>query len=343
MKLFKKFISVFMVMQIMMSAIAPTAFCFEDNLTVKSTFDNDVVKSFHDGPINIAIASDNNYTYPLIVTMTSILESKNRNTKIDFYIMLSGDFKDENKAKIMSLKNKYRNCNINLIDMQNKSKEAYTSRHIKSAAYYRLILGSLLPQLDKILYLDSDLIVLQDLSPLYNVDLGDNYLGGILDTNVTGKDISWRLKHSKNDFFVPRFGKEAWKNGYVNSGVLLYNLKKIREDALEPNFIDSATKYKHICHDQDVLNIMCHNRIHILPNKYNRASYLSQSLGQTIFHYLATNKPWNNKYIPRATLWWHFANKSGFIKDIKAKHKCSRSSRKNKKRKHESANSHKRN
>ena len=72
--------------------------------------------------IAIAMSTDNNYVFPAIVSMTSILENKNPDTKIDFYIMLSGETTQESKNKIISLQNKYSNCNITLIDMNDKMK-----------------------------------------------------------------------------------------------------------------------------------------------------------------------------------------------------------------------------
>ena len=111
-------------------------------------------KDKHETYIPIAMASDENYIYPTIVAMTSVLENRKPNTKIDFYIMLSGDVAQEYKDKILNLQKKYSNCEITLIDMKDKMKEFYTSRHIKTAAYYRLMLPSLLPHLDKVLYLD---------------------------------------------------------------------------------------------------------------------------------------------------------------------------------------------
>ena len=137
-------------------------------------------------PISIAMASDSNYIYPTIVSMTSILENKRSDTKIDFYLMLSGDLEQSLKNKILHLQEKYSNCTITLIDMKDKLSSLYKSRHLSTATYYRLILPSLLPQLDKILYLDSDIIVRQDLSSLFDYDVDNFYLAGVVDAKVSG-------------------------------------------------------------------------------------------------------------------------------------------------------------
>lgn len=93
-------------------------------------------------PISIAMSSDNNYAYPMIVSMTSILENKNPNTKIDFYLMLSGDFDDSMKNKILSLQEKYNNCSVTTIDMKDSMSQFLVSRHLKTATitdYFYLI------------------------------------------------------------------------------------------------------------------------------------------------------------------------------------------------------------
>ena len=117
----------------------------------------------HEG-IPIAMALDDGYTYPTIVAMTSILENASKETKYDFYIMHPGEFSEENKGKLKSLSKKYRNkCSVNLINMENKYKNANDKGHITTPTYYRLSLSELLPDLDKIIWLDGDTITYTDL------------------------------------------------------------------------------------------------------------------------------------------------------------------------------------
>ena len=264
--------------------------------------------------IPIAMAADNNYTYPLIVAMTSILENKNPDTKIDFYVMLSGDFLDENKAKIMSLQNKYDHCHITLIDMKDKLKDVYISRHVTEATYYRLMLASILPELDKVLYLDSDIIVQKDLSDLYSQDLENYYLAGVLETQACRPN---RKAKPETDYFLLTFGNNNFDSKYVNAGVLLFNLNRIRKNSIEPKLIESATKYNHKYHDQDVLNIMCYDQILRLPVTYNMASFFCVPEQQAIIHYIVVPKPWSNPRRRLANLWWEYAKKTDYYNEIK--------------------------
>lgn len=269
--------------------------------------------------IPIAMAADNNYTYPLIVAMTSILDNKNPDTKIDFYVMLSGDFLDENKAKIMSLQNKYDHCRITLIDMKDKAKNMHTSRHITEASYYRLMLPSILLELDKVLYLDSDIIVQKDLSDLYNQDLENYYLAGVLDICCCGSGmVNVRKERAKTqtDYFVEKFGVDAYKEKYISSGAALFNLKKIREDNRHIEFMENAKMYSHMYHDQDVLNFVCFDHILVLPDVYHKDARFASLSEQVIIHYASKIKPWSKPRRRLADLWWEYAQKTDYYNEI---------------------------
>ena len=99
--------------------------------------------------ISIAMAPDNNYVYPTIVAMTSILENKNDSTHIDFNILVSDDVTDENKDRLRLLGKMYKNSSVKLIEMKDAFKDSY-HRWLPVSAYYRLLLASLLPKQDKI-------------------------------------------------------------------------------------------------------------------------------------------------------------------------------------------------
>lgn len=328
MKMCKKLISMVLVMALFVMNASFEGFAFEESVDNSTSFTKMAEggrqyseNSLSQNTLNIAMASDNNYVYPLIVAMTSIMENKNANTKIDFYIMISGDFLDENKTKIMSLQSKYNNCHITLIDMKDKLENVYTSRHITEAAYYRLMLPFVLPNLDKVLYLDPDIIVCKDLSDLYSYDLDNYYLAGVLDVCVGGANmVNVRAKRTvtEKDFFTERFGVENYKKQYVATGMLLFNLSKIRADKRHFEFIENAKKYEHMYHDQDVLNFVCFGHILILPEVYHQDARFAMPNEQVVIHYASKFKPWNTPTRRLANLWRDYAKKTSFYKEIES-------------------------
>lgn len=284
----------------------------------------------------VAMALDNNFTLPTIVTMTSILENTKSTTRIDFELLISGDFLPSNKQKIMSLMHRY-NCKINLIDMGKSYLHNRVDGHIPTATYYRLKLPSILINKDKCLYIDGDTIIKKDLSDIYNWEMDDYYIAGVKDWAICakGKDYADFLGIKTMD-------------DYVNAGVLVINLQKMRKDKLEQKFedfmpiINNATK-RQVHHDQDILNAVCFGKIKHLPLKYNamtgktvfslkhynsnpiiRKCYTKEEWREAgnnpvIIHY-TWKKPWNILNRKFADQWWYYADKSGFIKEIKEKY-----------------------
>lgn len=110
----------------------------------------------------------------------------------------------------------------------------------------RAAYAKIFPDLDKILSLDIDTIVQEDISNLWEIDLSNYYVAGVKDT--------------------PEFNK---KRLYINGGVLLQNLKKIREDKMDDKMIFYLNHFKKDYAEQDALNELYRNHILELPSEYN--------------------------------------------------------------------------
>ena len=199
--------------------------------------------------IPVAYCPNNYYAALTYVSMISILVSKSVYSYILFFLIITTDFSDNNIQLIESLYEQFDYFNITFIKMDDRYERAYTRRYLSKSAFFRLSLGELIPNLNKIIYLDSDTICLKDLSNMYNL----NTIGKIfLATPLT-------------------FNKENL-NFTVNTGVLLLNLKKMRKMEIEKhvltllnnNFTDS------FLHDQAIINIFYKKYIGFLPPEFNR-------------------------------------------------------------------------
>lgn len=261
--------------------------------------------------IPIALAADNNYAMPMAVTITSILTNANKDTFYDFYLLIPSDFSVENKEKLKKLQNKYF-CKINYIDMQSYFADAPNKlAHATNQSYYRLMLASIVPQYKKMLYLDVDIIVNTDLSELYDVNLEGNYYGGV--RHPTYYLGNWGGHCKLLD--IPDL------HSYINAGVLLINLEKIREDNLEPILIN-AVKNNYPAIDQDVINSICYGKIKHVPFKYNVLiktveyikdnkiteiykynEFLDAFKNPAIIHFANPTKPWQDSNLLFADLW----------------------------------------
>ena len=266
------------------------------------------VNVFAKTEIPIAMALDNNYTLPTIVAMTSMLENVKDDTVYKYHLLLSKDFTEENKQKILSLKEKYQSkqFDIKFIDMKDAFKNAKKKGMLAAPTYYRLNLPSLLSTYDKCIYLDGDIIVNGDLFELWNIDLGDYYVGGV------GGFFQFDCSNYAKILGI----KDT--DQYINAGVLLMNLKKLRSDKMDDKFGEFVKNKVNKCpdikfQDQDTINACCYDRIKLIPLKYNSLNGGVKGGKDTLIaHFTGSSKPWVNLNSPFAKKWWDYAIKTGF-------------------------------
>ena len=204
--------------------------------------------------VAVAYGLNNQYTYPTIVSMTSILENSYSHTYYIFYLLVDkATFKEENKKKLMNLEDKYERCEVYILEISRESIKNANTKRYPLAAYYRLLLSDLIPDLNRIIYLDGDTIIYTDLSEMYNLEMRNNVMLGFVDNSYQKAE---------------EFGIRTYK--YIVSGVLLINLKTIRRENISSKFFEFIDKYqdKLTQEDQTVINIVLHGRIDFLPPKY---------------------------------------------------------------------------
>ncbi len=281
--------------------------------------------------IAVAMAADDNYTYPTIVSITSLLTNSKNDTYYDIYIMIPGNFEEENKQKILSLQRKYENrCKITLIDMQDKYKNANVADHIRTPlstpSYYRLSLSSLLPEQDSIIWLDGDTLIFDDLSDMFSLNMENLYYRCFLDYPYPMPCFNFKGDH------------------YICAGVMLINLKNLRENNMETEFEKFIAKNneKLIQHDQTVINVLCNGYIGALPAKYGMFNFTDANMvndysnrliasdryseeeiwsaykNPIILHYVY--KPWSKEEVNRKSLWWEYAAKTDYFSEIREKY-----------------------
>ena len=200
--------------------------------------------------IPIAFSINNLFTYPLIVSLTSILYNSKPSTLYYFYIMIPYGFLKENKQKIKSLCEKYKTCEIKFLNMGRKYKNWKTEpAYYAKSVYYRLSLSDLVTDFDKIIYLDCDTMVHSDLTNFYNIEMGDKcYMG------FPGLEIS-------------RLEINGTRN-FINSGVMLINLKMLRSVKASLLFSKYYYTYGTTKVDEYLINVIFYNRISFLPLEY---------------------------------------------------------------------------
>lgn len=274
--------------------------------------------------IPIVMAADNNYALPMMVTVASLLQTAHSNTTYSFNLLVSGDFSEANKEKIQKICDQYKKYKLNFINMRDSYEDAYLKiKHISTATYYRLKLPSLLPNIKKCIYLDVDLIVKKDLSGMFRINIDDKYLAGVRAAGYYGSEEM--IEQNKKRLELENF------DTYVNAGVLIMNLEKMRQNSMEDIF-EKLLEKQWSSQDQDILNAACHGKIRIIEytynvmtkypldddNAYNKIFYLKRAYTKkewnhgrkkpTIIHYADSRKPWNDVGSLYAEEWWKVVN-----------------------------------
>ena len=267
--------------------------------------------------IPIFFSSDDNYVPFLTVALHSMIEnaSKDYNYKI---IVLNSELKDESAKQLLKLENE--NFKIEFADVNKKIADVARNMtlglrdYYSNSIYYRIFIPSLFPNYEKALYLDADIVVLDDISKLYFEDLGDNLLGAITDDVVNGND-------SFKEYSKTVLGIEPTK--YFNSGILVMNLDKLREFEIENKFVHLLSKYNFdtIAPDQDYLNYLCRGKVKYIHKGWDRMPIEDKNFSDDdlhLIHYNMFKKPWHYSEVPYENFFWDYAKKSSYYDDILA-------------------------
>lgn len=244
--------------------------------------------------IELLVSIDKNYIEPLTVMLYSYI--KNNNFKTNVYIMN----KDLTKKDIDYISKKINNKLLNIISIKindDNFKNAPVTKRFPITMYYRLLAYQYLPKnIDKVLYLDPDIIVNGELLDLYKLNITEYCYAAAshVDNILLKKFNDIRLNIKK-------------ENIYINSGVLLINLKEIRKSPMILEEIYTyvlKNKKKLFLPDQDIISKFYAGKIKeidtsiynitekMLP-KYSFEWIINNS---KIIHYCGKNKPWKNNY-----------------------------------------------
>ncbi|WP_294590390.1 glycosyltransferase family 8 protein [uncultured Bacteroides sp.] len=251
--------------------------------------------------MNIVCSIDNNYVEHCCVMLCSFLT--NNKDEQNTIFLLGDNLTSKNQAIINDLvhsfNGKFVYCQVDADAL--KDCPIKETDHLTIATYYRLFMAKVLPkEIDKVLYLDCDIVIDGSLKELWNTNLDNYALAGI-------EEMGW---HS-NDVFE-RLGFDK-KYGYFNAGVILVNLKYWREQHLTEKFVDylalNSARLK--AHDQDVLNAVLHNKslhvsckwnvetgfcLHEFLKIHNFDPQLLRIIRKPIIiHYTWKPKPWEKK------------------------------------------------
>ena len=216
--------------------------------------------------MNVAYHSSDTFSSVLAVSMVSIMENNKDMESITFYV-LEKQISEYNKQKLKEMVESY-GRKIVLIPMPDMQKDfnfpiARVRKKWILDSYCRLFLGSILPKdVERVLYLDCDTLCHGDLQELWDIDLHGCYCGAVID--AVGEHYYELFDMNKT-------------SRYCNSGMVLFDLKRWREDSMEDKVAEYVRKKNGFVFfmEQSVMNIVLQDRIKVLHPKYNTYTLIS--------------------------------------------------------------------
>ncbi len=274
--------------------------------------------------INLLFSIDDGYVQQFMVTLYSIYQNSSHKA-IAVYVLQKQLL--QKNAEIVDFCQKLGVTYYPVVIGEEAFEDAPTTDRYPETIYYRLLAHDYLPEnLDKILYVDADILCLNDIVSLYELDLGDNLYAAASHTS------DGNISELVNKLRLRNFEAES----YFNSGVLLMNLANIRKAVHRQDILDYIEQNSHLLllPDQDVLNALYGHQTQQIPDEiYNydaryNVLYYSRSSGKwnlnwvienTVFlHFCGRDKPWKKDYRGRySALYKHYQHCTLRLKNMK--------------------------
>lgn len=237
------------------------------------------MSSFNGDDMIVVMCCTRNW-YPYLITDIYALFKNNDVKKLYLFI------EDDEIPYLVDKRIKFININ-KLPDFIKTTSPNYNTKYSKLAlcrTYFSKVLKE-----DKVIYLDVDAIVVDDISELWDMDMEGNSLIGVKEGG------NW-------DNYLQTYGMN---DNYINSGVLVMNLENLRACKLDDSILELLNKRYYAFPDQDAINLICRNRIKYVSNVYNSSETTGIVDDAKIVHYIRGKKGWL-KSSPRSEIWYKY-------------------------------------
>ncbi len=293
-------------------------------------------------PYSVVFATDNAYSPFLAASIQSLVANTPQQTSLEVFI-LHTNISAVNQKNIASLAKAH--ITISFISMQKYidslgKNVLYETTYLSKVMYYRLFIPEIFTDKEKVLYIDCDTIICQDITGIFQYDDGHSLLAVVPDYGVRIRYYQKPRIHTYIDTVI-----NIDVQTYFQSGVLLFYVQRIRETAFFEQCFNFIRKQKNaIFPDQDALNVSCKEKVLYLPWAYNlmwhipfledtakaampaedKAQYEAAYAHPVLIHYSTSCKPWDYPELPLAEYFWQYAEQTPYSSMLQEKQKKSR-------------------
>jgi len=298
--------------------------------------DKEIHPAFDKNNIAIALSANDRYAPYVATLLTSIRANSASKNNYDILVMHK-DITLQNQERMQRILSRSSNFSLRFIDISGFEKRfepLFLRGHFTVETWFRLLMPDILQEYDKVLYLDSDLVVTAELGELYRTDISGYLLAACHDADTAGLYNGFEPNKKQ---YMDEILKIERPYDYFQAGVILFNLKEFRKTYTVSGMLEFAASYSWELLDQDVLNYLAQGRVKFIDMSWNvmfdwryirikeiisRApkylydEYMKAHSQPKVVHYAGPDKPWDDPSCDYAEVFWQYARESGYYETM---------------------------
>ena len=264
-------------------------------------------------PVPVFFGFDERFAPYAYVSIYSMIQNANKNRNYHIHI-LHTDLSKETIKNFKSLSNSYTSIFIDNVedDVKDIVKDLPVRDYYSVSTYFRIVIAKKFPEYDKAIYIDSDTAILDDVSKLYDINIGKKLVAAVPEAVMA--------HYKECGEYAEKVVGVKFKR-YFNAGMIVINCKEWRNQNVLNKFVKLSSFYDFtIAQDQDYLNVICKDKVYYLPRKWNMECIHPWKISESkrgIIHYAFAPKPWHDASTPYADYFWKYALNTPYYMQIK--------------------------
>ncbi|MBP3847957.1 glycosyltransferase family 8 protein [bacterium] len=294
------------------------------------SYSENISPVFSKNNVTVVFSTDNKFVPYLGVAIKSLVDNCSGENNYDI-VVLHSKVDEYNQKRLKTFEQK--NVSIRFYDMTDAMAQYKEHWYVhwgwSDSVYYRFFIPQIMSDYDKVIFVDGDVIINCDISEWYNIDIENNYLGGV-------QDISQQMSGYSGEYYRENV-LHIEREKYINAGVLSLNIPKLKQIHFTELCIETLKELKNpVFQDQDVINYVCQGHIKYIPHCYNllwncihffkdaesrmkEETYHEYKEGwktPKIIHYAGVYKPWKQPWLAYSEYFWKYARETVFYEEI---------------------------
>lgn len=294
--------------------------------------------AFVENIVPICFSANDNYVPLLATQIVSIIKNSSDDKNYDIVILMT-QINDENKVKLLSLISNHPNFSIRFVDVAPYVygysfyiESDITNTKYSDEIYFRVLAPAIMADYDHVIYLDADLIVLDDLAHLLECASDNHLIAAVRD--YEGIANCYNNNYERTKYRISELGITNFDDYFI-SGVIVLNIKLFNEIFNPKYLLDLAVSKNWKQYDQDLLNYLCKGSVKIIDAGWDFVEdingiyqsmpkplfeeFLSSEANPKIIHYSANRKPWIRTESKYNKYFWEYAKQTPYLTQLKSK------------------------